>query len=708
MRFQNLKGQLVEVDTSSFAKGGQGGIHKLVNSPYNNELVAKIYFDALSLSQGKINDSSVQKVNAKVDQLNRRLQYTVKNNPFTNSPKNIQNAFVWPLDCLFDMQGGFVGFVMPMITGAIDTRKLVGSAKRFPAGFEKFKINQPDSLTKRLIVCYNIAQAMEEFHKSGAYTLVDFKPDNVMILPNGYVRIVDLDSIQIAKKGKILFHAEAFTPDFSPPELIQNKVDIHSQLVDPSLDCFSFAVSAYYILFNVHPFAAMTHKTRKDLHDFEAFVVNGYFAHGKKSKEVKVNPVHNNFLLLDTKIQALFRRALDDGLYNPSLRPSATEWSQALRRTIRQTKNLKISIGGKRQNWTHSTQQPIKVNSLSIAPGGRNRMTIHWHVQNASLVTLNGQSVGDAGSLTYPISDYAFTLAAYDTTGSMVSKKVKADFSRLKIRQFDYEIIDNGLQFKWESTSAQARINGKLVPLKGSAKMPLKKGKYTLEVSDSKGFLKSADIQVGCLSKIKYFRPVITRSQAFLEWEVFNARSLSINGKSLPTSLKKIQVPLVSKSYKLVVTDQIGNKADQVVFVQLAPLINRFEITEYNNYALINWDVLHAKYCELNGEFVPLKGSRKVPLYKKNYILKLFEECGKEHTQIRNFKPRETQLSLSATGKIKNFSKSIIAPKNRLTKISGSIRADNIQKLRSKGNQKLKIISDKLGKNFFSLGLKKD
>lgn len=154
MKIKRGNGSVIEIEDNPIAKGGQGSIHKIISPYYTKPLVSKLYFD--TLKHAKIGSK-----NKKVESIKKRVEFMVQNNPFINSPNEIKEAFIWPIDTLYDLNNNFIGFLMPFINQSIELTKITINTI-LPTPWDKFQISNKDSYNVRLKVCYNVAQAIAE------------------------------------------------------------------------------------------------------------------------------------------------------------------------------------------------------------------------------------------------------------------------------------------------------------------------------------------------------------------------------------------------------------------------------------------------------------------------------------------------------------------------------------------------------------------
>ena len=339
------KGTNFTISDNPIHSGGEGAIHEVILGGSN--MVAKIYHSA-----------------QKAQSFEKKILFMVNNPPFGNAPKEIRDAIIWPIDLLFE-NNVFVGYVMPMVDQGIKLFELTlpGSpGKNHGQQWNKFDFSNPDALQVRMKICYNLAKAIEVLHQSGNYVLVDLKPENVLIKPNGHFSIIDLDSIQITQQSRILFNATAFTPEYAPPEFHSGKLSFSKDTIATSYDYFSFAVILYQVLFSIHPFQA-SHKTYTTL---DENIQHGMFVHGRKKKQLHVIPgVHKRFERLPENLKDLFVRALDHGAINPSFRPTPNEWAKVFLHEIQLFSQNKNSFYGSSVTATKNPQNAAKNNTAT-------------------------------------------------------------------------------------------------------------------------------------------------------------------------------------------------------------------------------------------------------------------------------------------------------------------------------------------------------
>jgi len=97
-------------------------------------------------------------------------------------------------------------------------------------------------------ILLDMACALEHMHNNG-FMHLDFKPENVLVTPNGKVRLVDFDlAQQIPEKPVKLSKKNPGTPAYMAPE------QLLGQPLSHHADLFAFGATAFELLTNQKPF----------------------------------------------------------------------------------------------------------------------------------------------------------------------------------------------------------------------------------------------------------------------------------------------------------------------------------------------------------------------------------------------------------------------------------------------------------------------
>lgn len=205
MEVYNQNGKCIVVKDSPLSSGGEGEVREVISAPdsYPKYCCVKIYYKHKRSSQQR-----------------DKIQYMVSNPP----SKVVSSSFMigWPLALIYDKDKKFLGFIMPKAYSGskeliyLTSKKI--SRKLNPEWHQRFeRTNGKYSLLSRLKLINNIAIPVHILHSTKHYVFKDFKPQNVLITPDGKVTVVDMDSVQITD-GSTFFPAVTLTAEYVPVE----------------------------------------------------------------------------------------------------------------------------------------------------------------------------------------------------------------------------------------------------------------------------------------------------------------------------------------------------------------------------------------------------------------------------------------------------------------------------------------------------------
>ena len=100
-------------------------------------------------------------------------------------------------------------------------------------------------------ILIDMAVGLNDVHESG-FMHLDFKPENVLVTPNGNVRLIDFDLAQPIPEKPKKMSKNPGTPGYMAPEQLQRKP------IDARVDIFAFGVAAYELVTNHKPFPGET------------------------------------------------------------------------------------------------------------------------------------------------------------------------------------------------------------------------------------------------------------------------------------------------------------------------------------------------------------------------------------------------------------------------------------------------------------------
>ena len=303
-----------QLPNKPFASGGEGHLYRVKLPELPGEWVAKIYHQPKRTAEREAKSNYL---------LNHRPAALVAGE---------DKDWMWVKDIIYNASGQFMGLLLPFVKGEkleiLCSQKLPRSLS---AGWRRMDLRQEGALDYRIKVGFNLAVAVYRLHSTEHYVLVDMKPDNVLIQPNGLLSMVDLDSVAINEGARALFPAPVATPEYTPPEYYTTPV-IEGQAVDPAWDRFGLAVILYKLFCGIHPFAATANPPYDGYVSLHQKIEHGLFVHSasKRHHLRVIPPPHERFKQLPEPVQELFIQCFEVGHDDPSWRPTAEEWCVAL------------------------------------------------------------------------------------------------------------------------------------------------------------------------------------------------------------------------------------------------------------------------------------------------------------------------------------------------------------------------------------------
>lgn len=337
-------GTIIIYDENPIAAGGnEGAVYKVTYPLLYAGYCVKIYHDLKRTAERE-----------------KKIAYMVKNKP--SELETTTFKICWPFEMIVDpVKGKFIGFLMKLgFENSIKLSELTRTriSKKLDPSWNKFNRMTLEGSKKRLQICVNIASAIFKIHTTGKYSIVDYKPENMLISITGKISILDVDSFQIAENTNVLFHSAVLTPEYKPQE--SKTLNPASHHIPESWDRFSLAVSFYQILFGIHPHTgtARTGTQYEDVSELGDKIQMGLFVHGSKKNYFSViPPPHHGFNNLSPAIQKLFIKTFEDGHTNPNLRPSAETWGKIIYEEL--VKNTAV-----KKPFEHPSQVIVKQTTL--------------------------------------------------------------------------------------------------------------------------------------------------------------------------------------------------------------------------------------------------------------------------------------------------------------------------------------------------------
>lgn len=308
MMIRTGNGTKLELNARRLGRGGEGAIFAVTNPPHLRDYVVKRYKDPESYSR------------------RARLEFMLKHPPSQLAGPGW--VLCWPRDLVFE-NNRFIGYLMPRVTDASFSLYQLTKNKThqeiLPSMREQYDRDTLAGILTIMQLCNQLAHALYIIHRSGYYQLGDFKPDNIRLFPDGKLVLLDLDSVEVVRNGRVIFPASVKTPLYAPRESAHHRA---GEPLPKGWDSFSLAVLFYELLTGIHPFAA-TAGPPYEAHTSSAEKISvGLFVHGQKKRHLEViRPEHDRFFKLPKLLQQLFHRALDG---QPQDRPTPITWGKAL------------------------------------------------------------------------------------------------------------------------------------------------------------------------------------------------------------------------------------------------------------------------------------------------------------------------------------------------------------------------------------------
>ena len=282
--------------------GGEGKIYKTTQSGF----VAKVY-DKPPTSE----------------QINK-LKKMIANPPKSPPTHGNHVAIAWPTSLIFDNfdnSNKCIGFLMPQIGRNVQLIE-VYNPKRRKQVLPKF-----DWLFLHT-TALNFTKTVNSLHRAD-YVIGDIKPQNILVDDSALVSIVDTDSFQVRDGAKV-YRCPVASEGFTPPELLGVNTSTVTQTVYH--DRYRIALIIYHLLFTRHPFDEGTwilgdSPSQVELMQKGVWLYNPQGLLQSHKVTIPLQVVH-------PKLQELFKKCFNDGHKDAIKRPSADEWSEALKLAI--------------------------------------------------------------------------------------------------------------------------------------------------------------------------------------------------------------------------------------------------------------------------------------------------------------------------------------------------------------------------------------
>lgn len=244
--------------------------------------------------------------------------------------RRLENVHLLPLPDLqlarpLSMLRDHVGYTMRLLTGMVPIRTLLAEpGTKDLAGFYQ----TTGGVARRLRLLANTASLLARLH---AIPLVyaDVSPNNVFVSESGdasEVWFIDLDNLDhLSTHGPSIY-----TPGFGAPEIVAGRSGVTTLS-----DAFSFAILAFYVLAQVHPFLGnyVEEGGWDDDEDREQLAFHGEVPWIEDPDDDSNRSDHGipRDLVLSGPLRDLFQRTFGRGRAQRLERPGMVEWADALR-----------------------------------------------------------------------------------------------------------------------------------------------------------------------------------------------------------------------------------------------------------------------------------------------------------------------------------------------------------------------------------------
>ncbi len=282
-------------------------------------------------------------------------------------------SIAWPLNLLYNPPGQFAGYVMPRVTNAAALLSVFNPRTRART-LPNFNW-QYQHRTAR-----NLAKALKALHDSH-YVVGDLNESNVLVTPTALITIIDTDSFQVHAHGR-MFYCPVGKPEYTPPEL-QGKT-FRDEPRKPEHDSFGLSVLVFQLLMDgSHPFRAQWFGAG-DPPSIEERIRQGLYPYADIARSPVAPPPNTQPLsVLHPGVVALFDRCFIDGHNDPSRRPTAGEWDDALA----DAEKALIECPGKHIYSKHlrscphcdaPNPEPLMIPGMKINAGKARRLQKRW------------------------------------------------------------------------------------------------------------------------------------------------------------------------------------------------------------------------------------------------------------------------------------------------------------------------------------------
>jgi len=223
----------------------------------------------------------------------------------------------YPGEVATDLSGNFLGFVMRLVSGYRPLHELYSPKSRqqyFPNADYRFTVR----------AALNVARAVGKVHQTGC-VIGDLNHSGMLVAQDATVALIDADSFQFRLNGKF-YPCVVGVPEFTPPELQGKNLASIRRTIEH--DNFGLAVAIFHLLFmGRHPYAGLYNGPDISMGDA---IAQNRFAFSQARQAMTQTAPPPGALTLDIFIDTIARKFENAFGLNPSARPGALDWIQAL------------------------------------------------------------------------------------------------------------------------------------------------------------------------------------------------------------------------------------------------------------------------------------------------------------------------------------------------------------------------------------------
>jgi WD40 repeat protein/serine/threonine protein kinase len=232
-------------------------------------------------------------------------------------------TFAWPQDLIQDETGQCLGFLMPEIVDGVKL-SIVYNPKLRSRKAPRFNWYYLHT------AALNFALALKSLHEE-SYVVGDIKPQNLLVNNRALISVIDTDSFQVIDPNtQAIYRCLVGSEGFTPAELLGkdlatlDQTEVH--------DRFRLGVMIYLLLFGDQPFKGKW-VGRGESPQPTDLIRDGFWPYASNSM-VQPGPNTIPLSIIHPQLQVCFQRCFTEGHRNPHARPSAQNWSDALKLAI--------------------------------------------------------------------------------------------------------------------------------------------------------------------------------------------------------------------------------------------------------------------------------------------------------------------------------------------------------------------------------------